>query len=968
MPYVIIGGTAADSLARIDTVYVRTATGWTGSAAVTAGAWSCSVPLSAASTVITASCTDAATNTMLDTVQVDYDTAAPLVIITAPANNSGTSVQTVTVRGTAADSVTAVGGAIVRINNVLTAVTAVSNGTFTVSVALPAGACSISVSCSDAFGAYGHDTITVTLDTGVPLVQITNFASGADTSASVAVPLSGTAADSFSAVSAVAVSVNGSGTSVVALAGGRWSTAANLAVGVNTVMATCSDALGNETRAVAVLYYDTGAPVITGVAALFSSDSVVDYDTPLSAAADTIWVNPVAGFTCTFTVAFVEPSPLAVTGSTNFGQTPADTQAAGGWTVAYIVPAGLAADTTVIITVTDVSGKTDTVAYVFAVDNYCPAVTLVTPADLAETTVATPLFGWTATADTGAGLAYFRVELDTDAVWTAVTANETTTLTTWTPATALTSDTWYWRVTAVDSAGNVSSAVQRSLRIPSTNFTPPFALTPALEAAGGGRYTVRLEWTATPDTRATRYHLYYEVDADGSDTLVHGDTTVSDTYISVPDTTWRSPFLLTADTRYVFALRAADTTTEEQNQNVQASIYVPAVTAGANDTGTAYIMTPNSGQSVRGTAVTVAADLVDIDADGVAHVTFQYRRTGDSMWSDIVSSSEMPNPDPTWPYYVHWDVNGTLGVQSGIYILRTLVTYRTGSVVEQPVYKTISFGDTIAPDIREEDTGVLHCKQQRVWQNVATDVYLGDERDDLLLQLRVPAGAISDSQTFLRIEQYDDPNRYSDSLAAGEFTNLGEFRTFTFTNGDTQFAAGREVELWFPYADANNDGVVDGQILFETELKLYWYNDRTQTWEVVPGQTINTAENYIHARLTHFSTYAVFGPAAAANLDLVTVFPNPFRPNNNSADDGIPYQPGNQNSGIIFGNLSARVVIEIYDLSGRRVARLQPDNLSRNVQWDACDEDGSDVASGIYLYVITGADGKKRVGKLGIIR
>ncbi|HNW93394.1 MAG TPA: FlgD immunoglobulin-like domain containing protein, partial [bacterium] len=575
-----------------------------------------------------------------------------------------------------------------------------------------------------------------------------------------------------------------------------------------------------------------------------------------------------------------------------------------------------------------------------------------------------PYFSWTAVTDTGAGFAYYRFELDTDGVWATSFRSETMTATSCTPQINLTPGTWVWHVKAIDRAGNVSAFTDSAFRVTASDFTPALDLTPYLEAQGGGLYRARVFWAASPDTRVTRYHLYYELDADGSDTLNHADTTVFSVYVNAPDTSWLTPFVLTSDTRYVFALRVGDTYSEEKNCDVQASIYVPKTTV--TDTGTAYIQTPGSGQSILGSDVTVAAELVGIDPATVAYVTFQYRRVGDTVWHDIISSSDMPNPDRTAPFYIHWNVDGLL--QTGAYSLRTMVTYLTGGTVEQPIYKTVTFGDTVNPEIRESDSNAAHVKEQLVYATTLTTIYFGDEEKDFLTRLMVPAGAIDDSQTYLRVEHFTDLARYGDSVPLNTFGTVGEFRSFSLANGDTQFPAGREIQLWFPYRDANNDGVVDDTLLFERELKLYWYNDRTRAWELVPNQTLDMDNNIIHAHLTHFSTYALFGPAAAPNLDQVTVYPNPFRPNDNNADNGVAYQPGNLNSNIIFDNVSANVTIEIYDISGRRVAKMEAYNQTRNVQWDVCDEDGRAVASGVYIYVITDRNGNRRVGKVAVIR
>ncbi len=49
--------------------------------------------------------------------------------------------------------------------------------------------------------------------------------------------------------------------------------------------------------------------------------------------------------------------------------------------------------------------------------------------------------------------------------------------------------------------------------------------------------------------------------------------------------------------------------------------------------------------------------------------------------------------------------------------------------------------------------------------------------------------------------------------------------------------------------------------LNESTLKLYYYNEISQEWQVL-ATTVNTEENYIEANLQHFSIYGIFGESA----------------------------------------------------------------------------------------------------------
>ncbi|MFC1637539.1 T9SS type A sorting domain-containing protein [Candidatus Margulisiibacteriota bacterium] len=78
-----------------------------------------------------------------------------------------------------------------------------------------------------------------------------------------------------------------------------------------------------------------------------------------------------------------------------------------------------------------------------------------------------------------------------------------------------------------------------------------------------------------------------------------------------------------------------------------------------------------------------------------------------------------------------------------------------------------------------------------------------------------------------------------------------------------------------------------------------------------------------------------------------------------------PYVPGDTN--ITFTDLNASCTIEIYTLEQQLVRTITETDGDGQAVWDIKNEDGEDVSSGIYLYVITENDGIKK-GKLVITK
>ena len=89
------------------------------------------------------------------------------------------------------------------------------------------------------------------------------------------------------------------------------------------------------------------------------------------------------------------------------------------------------------------------------------------------------------------------------------------------------------------------------------------------------------------------------------------------------------------------------------------------------------------------------------------------------------------------------------------------------------------------------------------------------------------------------------------------------------------------------------------------------------------------------------------------DLSQVKAYPNPYK--------------GNSFSGIIFNFLTEGSKIKIYTLSGQLVKEIDVGAEGR-VFWDVKNEDGKEIASGIYIYVIVDEKGNKKSGKIAIIK
>jgi Concanavalin A-like lectin/glucanases superfamily len=94
---------------------------------------------------------------------------------------------------------------------------------------------------------------------------------------------------------------------------------------------------------------------------------------------------------------------------------------------------------------------------------------------------------------------------------------------------------------------------------------------------------------------------------------------------------------------------------------------------------------------------------------------------------------------------------------------------------------------------------------------------------------------------------------------------------------------------------------------------------------------------------------------AATDLSQVIVFPNPYKGDTNLRDE------------MIFFNMPTRAVLRLYSIDGRLVKTIVKDDAGNRVVWGLNNEQGSAVASGVYIYIIK-TNAQERRGKIAIMR
>ncbi len=288
------------------------------------------------------------------------------------------------------------------------------------------------------------------------------------------------------------------------------------------------------------------------------------------------------------------------------------------------------------------------------------------------------------------------------------------------------------------------------------------------------------------------------------------------------------------------------------------------------------------------------------------------------------------------------------------------LTVDAGSVT--PATLALS-GATATGSVQFTRTGVLHLRA--VWNTLtataAVQVLVPPQTAATIaaaaqVTVKLPAGVIGDSCVL-------DVRTGADAAAGLSLGGIvGEpVELFLYdAAGDTvtaDFAALVTVEV--AYADADQNGMVDGTNIAEQTLQLCrWENG---AWVVVQDGGRNAADpvrNVVVADLKHFSQYAIRVSAdTGAPGGEIIAYPNPWKSTYASER-------------IVWANVPTGVPVrlEIYTIGGEKVIDGELTlGANQRMEWDLRNRGGGMVASGIYIYRISGG-GVEKIGKIAVIR
>jgi photosystem II stability/assembly factor-like uncharacterized protein len=268
-----------------------------------------------------------------------------------------------------------------------------------------------------------------------------------------------------------------------------------------------------------------------------------------------------------------------------------------------------------------------------------------------------------------------------------------------------------------------------------------------------------------------------------------------------------------------------------------------------------------------GNRFTVFADYLCGSPDEFEKVLFQYRPyentyappdggVWDIPWQDIPSASPShPNPDYTYPYFVHIDL--TQLTDWTTYEVRAIAYHKSGRVDEW-VLRGDFFVDQVGP---QDELQYLNAEgEQEVrkvfWKDEENRLLVGHPEKDLYDELFLSGSGLPANDTI--IYTIENPSEHEAKVDKTRYRSIGEFRSVSFSSGLTTFINGQLATLRIGYPDSNQDGKVDGTSISETSLKVYRYISGTN-WEEIPS-TVLTDTNQVEVKVGRLSLFSILAP------------------------------------------------------------------------------------------------------------
>ena len=530
------------------------------------------------------------------------------------------------------------------------------------------------------------------------------------------------------------------------------------------------------------------------------------------------------------------------------------------------------------------------------------------------------LLDWSDCSDTGRGLSHYILEVDDDSSFASpiqfVTALSETQV-------SVGNGAWYWRVSAYDLADNYSVSTVDSFVV--ADAAPPEWIS---ISASPSYFLNSNSQLVTVSIKISDNEGIDSIALDLSRFALSSSFAAS----QVDTESWTASFTVPSGLDsgiHLFKVSAVDFGANEIDTFANISIgaaVIPSATLNSN----------NLPEFVDGNYISLVPENI---SSACAGILYQYRSLGDSEWRNIEASS---NPEAGPPFSgIFWERPDT--AVDGKYEFRVLGILASGAIDSYGILTLLTLDSELSTSTQFRDT--VEGTITRI------DAFEGDETSQIAggILLSVPSSAISNT---VWIEMIRYLSSFSPPLPS-TLHQVGPAAEFNRIDGIDTFSS--DVRIAIPIADT----------VISEEVGLYYYDG--SNWRRVSNAWVSDSK--VFAEVSHFTLFVPCTGALPAESTLVSViiYPNPFIPNDGNSRNGLNFSVADPATGIIFENLTGQATIEIFDISGRLVARMQKSDNEGRYRWDARGIGGKEVSSGIYLAIIS-SGAERIVKKIMIIR
>ena len=244
--------------------------------------------------------------------------------------------------------------------------------------------------------------------------------------------------------------------------------------------------------------------------------------------------------------------------------------------------------------------------------------------------------------------------------------------------------------------------------------------------------------------------------------------------------------------------------------------------------------------------------------------------------------------------------------------------------------------------------GVLMFSVGTITISSTSDTYVSSGTEYGLVSVQVPAGAFTDNVTLIITTTVPPVTDRATIKVTGVGLDISNDKGLQPLKGLT---------LTVNYRDSDVVGYD------ESKLVLGRYDETNKRWIALPS-TVYPDQNKVVGTTNHLSRFALIQLVPSADLSMVHVYPNPYKPSDAQFGDT------SFGTGIVFSGLTAQAHIRIYNIAGELVKSMDETTGNGTCLWDTKNKKGSKVASGVYIYLITNpADGSQKAhGKFAVIR